>query len=354
MQSIQSDYKELLIKLLPILKSYHALEALDEINIFWIRHIDIVQLYLHTFFPSSDSYVFTASTYMDFEDKEHLPFLLMGNKHILDDPLSKYSEMCSKIPDGKNSDLLYSQIEMTAEDNLKILKNTNNHILILPLRLISQSNDNKRLFDIGEKTFISLFSGINSLGDYFEKCTSIEDILCYFRKNIEKLVLFSEDDDLSLNFEERFRVAVSKTEYVVDTDKSDSYNFFILVFGCMQQAIDVIMSCLEYKCIPYIRSPLTLHYISLLSERMTDIEHIVTLRYKMSVAFVVYQLSNKEQLNKVNLDIFLKKNQEYNFNQKLFDKLEQQGINENNFLQNSITKLVIDELQQFYDYIDVD
>lgn len=42
---IQTEYKELLATLLPKLKSRHSPEALDEINLFWLRHIEEIQLY---------------------------------------------------------------------------------------------------------------------------------------------------------------------------------------------------------------------------------------------------------------------------------------------------------------------
>jgi len=344
-------YEELLSILLPKLKSNHAQEVLDEINLFWIRNIDVIQLYLKTMFSGNESYVFTAATYMDFEDKEHLPFLLMGEKHVLDDPLSKYSEICNKMPDGRDAEFLCEQIIITAEDNLKILKTLRNNILILPLRILNQSSTHESLFKMGERAFINLFSGIESLNDYFDKCSGIEDIVRYARKDIDKLVMFSKSDDVSLSFRKRYEIALSETEYMIDKSKPDSYNFFVLVFGCIQQAIDVIVSCVEYGCIPYIRYPVALHYISLLSESMADIEQIITLRYKMSIAFVVYNLCDKRQLATVSTNEFLMKNQEYRFNEKLFCKLEQEGINEKNFLDHTITQLVIDELEKFYNVL---
>ena len=91
--SIQEEYKNLLITLLPRLKSSMSKEALDDINLFWIKHMDAVELYLQAIFAGEESYVFTASTYMDYDDQEYVPFLLLGKKHILDDPLGKYSEI---------------------------------------------------------------------------------------------------------------------------------------------------------------------------------------------------------------------------------------------------------------------
>lgn len=345
---IQIEYKELLASLVPKLKSSHAPEALDEINLFWLRHIEEIQLYLRAWFPGENSYVFTAATYMDYDDKEHLPFLLMGDKHVLDDPLSKYAEMRSKMSEGKDAEFLYKQIGVTAEDNLKLLENVHEEILILPLRLLNQSNAHNSLYKVGEQAFVSLFNGINSLSDYFSKCDSIDDIIQYARGDIGRLVMFSEDDDASLPFKERFKAALVETQYMVDVNKPDSDNFFMLVFGCIQQAIDVIVSCVEYGCIPYIRYPVSLHYISLLSESMLNIEHVITLRFKMSVAFVVYQLCDKNRLATVCFEEFLNKKQEYDFNAKLFRVLAEHGVNEKSFLGNTITKFVIDELEAFY------
>lgn len=304
---IQTEYEKLLAALLPKLKSPHAPEALDEINLFWRRHIGEIQLYLRAWFPGENSYVFTAATFMDFDDNEHLPFLLMGDKRILDDPLIRYSAMQNKMPENKDAEFLYEQIGVTAADNLKLLENVSEEILILPLRLFNQSNAHDSLYKVGEQAFVSLFNGINSLNDYFVKCNSIDDIMRFAREDIGKLVMFSEDDDSALSLEERFRIALTGTQYMIDANKADSYNFFMLVFGCIQQAIDVIVSCVEYGCIPYIRYPVSLHYISLLSESMSDIGYITTLRFKMSVAFVVYQLCDKDRLAGVCLKDFMKK-----------------------------------------------
>ena len=348
---IQIEYKNLLVSLLPKFKSGYAPEALDEINLFWLRRIEVVKLYLKNWLPGKNSYVFTAATFMDFDDNEHLPFLLMGNKHILDDPLSKYSLIRSEMSKGKDAEFLYKQISVTAEDNLKVLENIHNEILILPLRLLNQSNDQKAFEKVGEQVFVSLFNNIYSLNEYFEKCNSIDDIIHFARDDIGRLVMFSEDDDVMLDFKERFRIALIDTKYMVDPNRSDSYNFFMLVFGFIQQALGIIVSCMEYECIPYIRYPVSLHYISMMSQSILDIEHVVMLRFRMSVGFVVYKLCDKSKLASVCLEDFLEKNKIYNFNDKLFNALTNYKINEKNFFKHKITQLVIDELDAFYNFL---
>lgn len=119
-------------------------------------------------------------------------------------------------------------------------------------------------------------------------------------------------------------------------------------------AVDVIVSCVEYGCIPYIRNQVSLHYILLLSESMLDQEFILNLRFKMSVAFIVYQLCDKHRLASIQLHEFLKKNQTYNFNERLFHTLAEHCVNENNFSRCTINQLVIDELETFYNILSGD
>lgn len=95
----------------------------------------------------------------------------------------------------------------------------------------------------------------------------------------------------------------------------------------------------------------SLHYISLLSESMLDIKHMHTLRFKMCVAFIVYKLCDKNRLAGVCLEEFLKKNQEYNFNEKLFRALAVHDVDESSFLGHTITQLVVDELEAFYNVL---
>ena len=344
---IQFEYKNLLTVLLPKLKSRHMPEALDEINLFWIRHMGAVQLYLRTWFPGEDSFVFTATTCMDVTNGEHLPFLIIGDKHILDDPLSTYSKIHRRMPEGKDAQYLYEQIGITAECNLRVLEEAFPYILILPLRLMSQNGFDDSLYKIGEHMFISLFDEIEDLRDYFSKCDNIDDILRYAREDIGDLVVFSEYDDTKLPFKERFKVALLDNQYAISLNKTDAENFFHLVFGRIMQAVDVITSCVEYGCIPYIRYPVALHYVSLISECMLSEKHIKMLRFKMGMAFVVCKLFDEERFLKVSLKEFVEKNKEYDFYGKLCCFLSEHNIDENNFTLSNVRQLISNELEKF-------
>ena len=109
---IQEDYKHLLHALQQNIKNEFSAAVLDEINLFWNMNIGVVQLYLYNEFSQNDGYVFTAATFMDYEDKEQYPFLLLGKQHILDDPLCKYSSICNSLDDPNTVEILKNQIRL--------------------------------------------------------------------------------------------------------------------------------------------------------------------------------------------------------------------------------------------------
>ena len=88
--------------------------------------------------------------------------------------------------------------------------------------------------------------------------------------------------------------------------------------------------------------------ISSFSENMINSDEISVLRYKMNVAFMISKLCDKKQLTLLPLNEFLKKNQEYHFDKKLFSTLEKNGINKDNFFNYKIIPFIKDELEKVY------
>ena len=345
---IQREYKDLLSNLLPILRGKRSLEALDEINLFWLKNIDVVKLYLKSEFKGTDSYVFTAATYLDIEDKEHYPFLLLGTQHVLDDPLCKYAEICSKMSDGRNAEFTYKQIIKAAEDDIKIISTCEEQIIVLPLRLLNRPKEGNPLISLGEQIFLSLFPKVDSIESYFHKCSTISDIIQYGIPNLAEVIMFSEDDNRTAPLEERFRKAVDEMPYMLDKEKSDAENFFMLVYGHLHQALDVIVSCEEYQCIPYIRYPVAINYISLIANNILHLEYIQEMCFKMSIAFIIYNLCDKDLLSQAGLKTFLVCRDRSSFGKRLYSTMEAHGINHKTFLRHPVSEFVNTALVELY------
>lgn len=348
---IQDEYKELLRVLKENIEKEFSPAALDEINLFWNKNIGIVRLYLIHEFAENDGYVFTASTFMDYEDNEHYPFLLLGSKHILDDPLCRYSSICNSISEDAVKEVLKEQIILAVKDNIKIIENCKRYILVLPLRIISQTSNKADFFKIGENAFLNLFDGIKTLKEYFEKCCSFSEIMHYAKPNMEKIVMFSEYDDKKLAFEQRFNQAIKDNADMVNHYENDAKAFFVMVYVCIQQAIDVIISCVEYSCTPFIRYPVALNYILLLIESLSEVKDLKSMRYKMCVANMVYKVCNKENLRVVGFNKFIDTIKSLDFNNKIFSDLEQNCIDENSFDVKKASMIIQKNLNGLYEIL---
>lgn len=119
--NIQNEYLDLLIKIKDKLNTGDYLYIIDEINVFWNSYMQIINLYLKTISVNDNAYVFTGATYLDLNDFEHYPFVMMGDIHIIDDPLCKYAKVSYRCQNQSFSKTLKSQIIQSIDDNIKIL-----------------------------------------------------------------------------------------------------------------------------------------------------------------------------------------------------------------------------------------
>lgn len=183
--NIQDEYLNLLIKIKDKINTEDYLCIVDEINVFWNLYIKIINLYLSTISIQDNAYAFTGATYLDLDDFEHYPFVIMGDVHIIDDPLCKYSSVSYKCKNQSFSKTLKTQIIKTIDDNIKILKKYSNIFLILPLHLLKDENMDF-IAKQANNVFLSMFSEeIVDIDTYFNKFNTIEDIVLGLKPHIE-------------------------------------------------------------------------------------------------------------------------------------------------------------------------
>lgn len=294
---LQNEYKDLLIKLIPYIENGVVTSALDEIVIFWNANLDLIQIFLSSYVAQTESCVFAAATYMDIDDKENYPFMLVGDMHIMDDPLQKYCEMCRKMGQNQVVGVFLEQIVLTAKDNIKIIEQCKEEIIVLPLRLFNQNPEDSIVFQIGEKIFASLFKDISSIKEYFEKCHTFEDIILHAREDIGNIILFDKNDNKHLSLNDRFKRSVLNVPHLIEDELSEAKLFYQMVYGSILNAVDIIVSCLEYGVNPLIRNPAVLNYFLQLIGNFQDIEMLSQIRYKACIANLIYRVCDKYQLS---------------------------------------------------------
>lgn len=352
-ESIQEEYAKLLQNIIPNLEDTPNPVVIDNIKLFWYKNVKIIELYFEYCLEKSNSYVFTASTHMDYENREFIPFLLLGKNHIIDDPLAGYAATQTRLKDKKNAEIMANQIRKTATNNLKILENTNKNIYILPFRLsnIFDYKTKNKLNESGEKLFTSLFKNISSIEDYLKKCESFNDIVINARSDIDKIILFTENDDTNKSFEERFRDAIDSTNFIINKKNSDALNFLILIMGNILQALDVLITSYKYSCIPYIRYPVALYYIKLISSMVFFKQEDTNTIFRSFISYSTQQQFDKERISEISNDSILNNIKDYNFEECISKELLNNGITSLNYDLKSINPIIKEELEKFYNYI---
>jgi len=167
-RQIQKDYLELLKNIANTSENVVSSNLADKLNIFWFKNKKIIKLAGHYLFKDEETYCFSAATIFDVDDPDQNSFFLLGKYHVFDDPLPSYINEVIKITNFKNdlmAQSLNSRILNTIKDNIRIIEEYGDVFWILPLRFISQI-ENQNYFDlqeVAENLFCQFFVGISDI-----------------------------------------------------------------------------------------------------------------------------------------------------------------------------------------------
>lgn len=262
---IQQDYLKILKRI--VLKPDNMLlkETIDEINIFWFKNRNIINLAGKYLFVEKDTYCFTGVSIYGVEDQSQNSFFLLGEYHVFDDPIPWYANTINDIE--KISDSLYyeglrSIVTKTISDNIKLMENYNGFIWVMPLKFISEINDqfNKNLEDIAERLFCQLFNGVSNLREYHSIIKTASDIEQYIDQAKVSSIILYDDDIFSKSWDERLTKYKSENVGNMPSDCDDGTAFFYSVYGHLRQALGIVDVASRFEVIPVLRSKRTFTY----------------------------------------------------------------------------------------------
>lgn len=339
---LQHDYKALLIKVASDLFGNNTRVILDEINVFWLKNKRLVQCILRNLSLPYRTYVFTAATILDIKDHEHYPFLCFGDFHIWDDPVYEYIRMVYNSDDLVFSTELQKQILETISDNIDILEKVNDKILILPIRLLS-GVDIDFVHNAAQQTFLSLFTDQpSSIDDYYQKFNTIDEICFGLREGIAATITLSEHDDTSIDLMQRFNKYKSSTLLPIPGDGSDAFVFAFALHGYLAQAFDILLICSEYNFVPYIRFDIAMQYLIILASNLSEEAGCEFWLFRSAIAHWLHHSFDKEKYTVIEINEFVKKINDSNFEERVFASLQKNNIS----LHNPAIELTIAILQE--------
>jgi hypothetical protein len=325
LNKLQDEYRTVLESALKNIYKKDSNAVVDEISVFWFRNKRLVKTILNYLHEPYTAYVFTAATIFDIEDYEHFPFVSVGKYHFWDDPIYKYSAISKKIDSTPFGEKMRQQVISTIEDNINILDTAGDIIYILPIRLLSELNHDL-INKAAEKVFFSLFNKNLDFNYYKKNIKTISDIRENLAPGVEESIFFSENDNISLDFETRFRNYRESTVLPLPPNSTEAEVFLVGIYGYLVQALDIIFLCAEYRLIPYIRFNVAFKYTLLLSGNFINNQEISDMLFKCAIVHILHNTFNKKRIQNVDFKKYYQEIQENDFERQLFTDLKKEGF----------------------------
>lgn len=345
LQKLQIEYRNILEQASKNIYQKESDAIIDEINIFWYKNKKLIQCILRYLHKPYSAYVFTAATIMDLDDYEHYPFVSLGKYHLWDDPICKYAEVARKV-DNPFGQKLREQIISTINDNIKILDRASEIIYILPIRLLSDI-DAKMLHNAAQNVFLSMFKENLNFENYRKNFRTISDIKNGLLSGVEKSIVFSEEDDNTLDLETRFRNYKEYTVLPLSIEATDAEVFWFGIYGYILQVFDILFMCSEYQLIPYIRFKVAIQYILMIYPNYRNNQELKDMMFKCIIAHVLHITFDKEKIFNINFREYYQTIQNYNFENRLFSDLQNKKISLSNLTMKRVVPIIDRNFESF-------
>ena len=298
LSKIQNEYLQILKDSLRLIDS-DWMSVVDDINKFWYKNRKIIKTALFKWFLPNETYIFTAACVLDYNDKEHLPFLLYGKQHIFDDPICSYAQSVINTQGTTFAQQLNDKIKDLIEDNILILENLNSIIYILPVSFLF-NNENPDALKNCDTIFLNLFNTKLTMKEYFENIKTCEDLEEILEADIIHEIPFDTDDDLDLPLSERIKSYREQNDFI-PIEANNARVFFMIVFGLISQAMNTIAICITYNFIPYLRYDVAFKYFTLLIGNFLKVKNVELMLNKATLSYFTKQIFDKDNVDCLNV-----------------------------------------------------
>ena len=345
-ESLQFEYLTVLKNALNNFYDENIEACLDEILVFWSKKKNRIIPIIQSYIKSEDTYLFTGASYLDIKDNEHYPFVSVGDKHIIDDPLCVYIEMYCNNTNLNSSTKIKQQLYDMIFDNITVIETYFPKFLILPLRYIHKI-DQDLSYKGAKDIFLSMFSNdINTFEDYkkLERISDIEKALC---TGVDRTIFFDEEDDTTLSLVERFKGYVDRMPECQGLG-NDNQIFLYTVMGHLVQALDILKLCVYFNCAPYIRYDITFKYFAVIGKNFVSDNEICKLLNKGIIANTFYNRFEKQKVEAFDFNKYAELVNNYRKDNSLYDQID---INDKKLLPKNIITVIDEYFDKLCEYV---
>lgn len=318
--SIQQEYLDLL-KGYKNIDDESAFFIRDEIQEFWFINKQKGEFILKNYPNNFDTCAFTGGAYLDVQENKHYPFLTFGKKHIMDDPVAKFSNSHNEQKEYKP---LFSKIlKKSIKDNIDILENYGEFIVILPLSYLFVDWDVCR--EGAKSLFFHLFKDEKmSLERYKSDFRSLDDVIPALNASTNLLFIGFGPSEGSLK--ERYTNYLERMEIPKQQNHSEVCQFFEICFGMFFQIIGIIDVCVHFSLFPFIRENNMFNNFCIMTYQMKDEEMIKVMILKAKILHLFYNAFDFSRNDLLSINEFINKLQSNNFETSIMTAIEAEQI----------------------------
>lgn len=325
--SIQREYLELLKKVKSNFDANWEV-VIDEVNLFWLQKKRFISFVMDNYIAPYNTFLFTAATFLDYNDKEHFPLVVCDGMCIVDDTICTYGNLIGKTDDLKFNKTIKNQLTLGIDDNISILEKCGSHIYILPIRFLF-SEDDGAISAGADGAFLSLFNEhFDNIQDYLQKVISFEDLDKVLKPELKKGILLYKNDNINLAFQDRINNYIKEAGDGIDLEnKPMSFIFLSAVYGSIAQALKVILLCTRFSVIPYLRYNVAFYYFTYFIQNpdISKIENMDEICLKTKACYLIYKNFDKEALAYSDFNKFAVTVREKKLYEKIVDKIKECG-----------------------------
>lgn len=334
LKTIQIEYNQLLNEFLPLIDNHlptepsKLLKIIDEVKLFWYKRLPLVEFEIENWARAKECLLLSGAIYLDVKDKEHYFFTLLGDYHIIDDPLLKM-EGFFRYSDNKFLDENIIDIFKRAYfDTLEVTKSHSNIIHILPIKelVLNYYNNNNELINKFYWRFIStvLNVEVKNTSEFFDEFNVLSDIEKKLDEFILSNLIFIDTNDSKLSLEARCEKY--KKEYPQFEELTNIEIFNVATYSFVAQTIDILLNSSFLGFTPYIRNDITFRYFLLLKDTFIGDDEIRKVVEKSIILYIAYKSVHSTRLTKYNFDEFIDRVKNENLMFSIFEELKRNEI----------------------------
>ncbi len=296
-QNSQSQYHQLITEFvqrsdIDELTWYQIAAFLDEVEHFWRRRLDIIDVELEALTESNVCFLLSGAIYLNVSDDEHYYFKSLGDFHVLPDPFLKM-EHFFRVPETSfDSGAVLGYFKRVLSDTLQILESFRDAFFILPIRLLA-IEDTEKHKELLDKFFLNFLSSVfdKEYEHQDEFCKDYEDfeqIESKLESYVRQKLIFSEITEGELPLREKIESYLNSQIGFARLleGQPEAKVFLVTLYSHLSQISDILLICTIQRLNPYIRFEITFHYLLLVMYTFLGDENLRNMIEKTIVFYV--------------------------------------------------------------------